>query len=83
MKENKHTYSELEQDSLDKINIDVLFLKDQERIINYKIRKTPWYRIFTRLKLIKELDALNKEADKIGERLEKIEKNPIKIISKP
>lgn len=67
-------------DSYYKINIDCQFLTDKVRIINDKIRKTPWYRIGTLLKLNRELKDLEKEADKIGERIKKLEENPIQIV---
>ena len=72
-------------DSYSKINTDMLFLIDKKRIIKYKLRKTPWYRIGIRIKLRNEINDLNKESDEIGERLERIhaeDKNPIKIVKR-
>lgn len=67
-------------DSYDKINLDILMLTDKIRDDKQRIRETPWYRLGIQWRLYKELRNLSKQADKIGERLKRIEENPIQII---
>lgn len=66
-------------DNYDKINLDVLALQDKVRNIKDDIRRTPWYHVFAHLKLHKEYKNLVKEADKIGERLKKLDRD-LKLI---
>ncbi len=73
-------------DSYDKVNTDLLFIMDRLKIIKDKRAKTPWYRIQDLIRLRKEYEKINKEADEIGERLQKLHskrRNPIQIVSKP
>lgn len=90
-KDNKNNKNELynqydqNEDSVSKLEIDTLFLTDKVRIINDKVRKTPWYKVITHLKLYIELRGLVKEADDIDKRLEKLERakrNPIQIVKR-
>ena len=67
-------------DNYDKISHDTLILTDNIRDINLRIKRTPWYRIIEHVKLYKELRSLKKPIDDIGERLKRIEENPIQII---
>lgn len=73
------------EDSINRLEVDVLLLADKVRIINDKIRKTPWYKVITHLKLYKELIGLEKEIDEIGKRLQRLEntkRNPIQIVKR-
>lgn len=72
-------------DSYSKVNADTLSLIDKTRAVKDKIRRTPWYCIGTLMKLRKELKELGRETDKIGERLNRLEKereNPIQIVKR-
>lgn len=72
-------------DNYSNVNTDTLLLIDRVRIVKDKIRRTSWYRIGTLIKLRKELSGLEKEADKIGERLNRLRmknKNPIEIVKR-
>lgn len=72
-------------DTVSKLEIDTLFLTDKVRIIDDKIRKTPWYKVITHLKLYQELRDLKKEIDEIEkrvQRLERMKRNPVEIIKR-
>lgn len=72
-------------DNYGKVNTDILFLIDRLRLVKNKVRETPWYRIGTKIKLRKEISDIEKETDKIGERLNKLnmeKKNPIQIVKR-
>ena len=59
-------------DSYSKVNTDLLFIMDRLKIIKDERAKTPWYRILDRMRLRKECEKINKEANEIGERLQKL-----------
>ncbi len=72
-------------DNHSKVNTDILFLIDKVKIIKDKIKKTPWFRFGTLIKLRRELRDLDKESDEIGERLKKLhaqKMNPIQIVKR-
>lgn len=72
-------------DTYSKVNTDTLLLIDKTRAVKDKIRRTPWYRIGTHMKLRKELSDLEKETDKIVERLNRLDmerKNPVQIVKR-
>jgi hypothetical protein len=74
------------EDSYEKINTDIILSIDKLREIKNKIRHTPWYRIGTHIKLRKGLLCIEKESDKISERLKKLDaesRNPIQIVKRP
>lgn len=73
------------EDTISKLEIDILLLADKVRIIDDKIRKTPWYKVITHLKLYKELRGLGKETDNVAKRLQRLERmkrNPIQIVKR-
>lgn len=69
-------------DTYDKINFDILILKDKVRDVQKRIGETPWYRIRTQWRLYKELGNLSKQTDEIGERLKRIKENPVQIVKR-
>ena len=73
------------EDSYERVNVATLSLIDRVQIIHNKIKKTPWYRIGTLIKLWKELKVIAKETDKVGERLKKLDeakRNPMEIVKR-
>ncbi len=64
---------------------DIQFLIDKLEILRKKRRDTPWYCIRTRIKLLKEIQDIEKEAEEIGERLKKLDSktmNPIQLVKR-
>ncbi len=64
------------------LNTEILKLIDELRDVKKRTKRTPFYHIMTRWKLYKEWSYLNKRADEIRERLNKIEANPIQIVAR-
>jgi hypothetical protein len=74
------------EDSYEKVNTDINLSIDKLREIKNEIKNTPWYRIWTHMKLRKELSSVGKESDKILKRLKKLDAesmNPIQIVKRP
>jgi hypothetical protein len=74
------------EDSYENVNTDMNLSIDKLREIKNKIEIAPWYRIGTHIKLRKELSSVEKESDKILERLKKLDvesRNPIQIVKRP
>jgi hypothetical protein len=69
-------------DTYDKIIFDISILSNKVDDVKKRIRETPWYHIRVQWRLYNELRNLSKQSDKIGERLERIEKNPIQVIKR-
>jgi hypothetical protein len=73
------------EDSYEKVNIDIFLLIDKLTEVKNKIRSTSWYRIGTHIKLRKEFSCIEKESDRILERLKKLDiegRNPMQIVKR-
>lgn len=73
------------EDSYYKVCADVKLLMDRLKIVKYKLKNTPWYRILTRIKLRKELSRVEKESEEVGKRLIILDaksRNPIQIVKR-
>jgi hypothetical protein len=84
--EDKLRNSDYTEDNYSNVLTDVSLLRDRLEIVKNKIRNTPWYRIWTYIILQKELSDIQKKTNKIGKRLEILDKkciNPIQIVKRP
>lgn len=73
------------EDNYYKLNTDILLLLERLRIVKNKRNNTSWYSIWTRIKLWKEIWSIQKETEKVGERLIRLDaesKNPIQIVKR-
>lgn len=73
------------EDTYEKINADITLLTDKLIDVKREMKDIPWYRFGTRIKLRKELSCIEKESDKIAERLKKLDRkktSPIQIIKR-
>lgn len=73
------------QDNYYKVYIDASLLSDRLEIVKNKMRNTPWYCIWTHIGLQKELSCVQREADEVGKRLERLDekyRNPVQIVKR-
>lgn len=74
--------SDYTNDTYDKINFDIAILREKVIDVLNRIRDTPLYHLRAQWRLYKEVRDLNKQTDKIGERLKRLENDPIQILKR-
>jgi hypothetical protein len=73
-------------DNYYKVNSDTKLLMVRLEIVKKKLNNIPWYRLWTYLKLRKELSCIERETDEIVKRLKRLDDeymNPIQLVKRP
>lgn len=69
-------------DTRDKINFDILVLREKVIDIQKRIRDTPWHHLREQWRLYKEIRNLERQTDEIGKRIKRLEENPMQIVKR-